>query len=180
MDEANSSVAFRGLELGDMVRLHEWRNLPDVARYMYTDHWISEREHARWFGEAMSDAARRCWIIQLDDVPVGLLNLYGISERHRRAYWAFYLADASTRGRGVGAAAERFVLHYAFAELGLDVLCCEVLATNEGVVRMHQRYGFSIDGVLRKHVVKEGNRVDVVTRSLLREDWQSGRWAEGG
>ena len=45
---------------------------------------------------------------------------------------------------------------------------------------MHQRYGFVIDGVLRRHVIKAGERVDVVTMSQLREDWAASRWATDG
>ena len=32
---------------------------------------------------------------------------------------------------------------------------------------MHQRYGFQVDGVLRRHVIKAGVRIDVVTMSLF-------------
>ena len=174
---AEGSVRLRPLELDDIVRVRDWRNLPEIREWMYTDHEISIEEHARWFGQAMSDEARRYWIIELDGEPVGLANLYDISPRHGTAYWAFYLADARVRGRGVGSAAERFVLRYAFAELGLDKLCCEVLATNEGVVRMHERYGFQRDGLLRQHIRKGGERVDVVSLSVLREEWAASRWA---
>jgi UDP-4-amino-4,6-dideoxy-N-acetyl-beta-L-altrosamine N-acetyltransferase len=125
----------------------------------------------------MTDPARRYWIIELDGVPVGLANLYDISERHRRASLALYLASPEVRGRGVGSFTERFVIRHAFEDLGLDKLCCEVLATNAAGIRIHQRYGFQIDGMLRGHVVKAGTRVDVVTMSLLREDWETGRWS---
>jgi len=177
MTETMSAVTLRDLRLDDITRILEWRNLPEVATYMYTDHWISEAEHSRWFAGAMSDETKRYWIIELDDAPVGLANLYDISALQRRCYWAFYLADDRVRGKGVGSFTERFVLRYVFEDLGLDKLCCEVLATNEAVVKMHQRYGFSIDGVLRSHVIKGGQRVDVVTMSLLRDEWASGRWS---
>jgi UDP-4-amino-4,6-dideoxy-N-acetyl-beta-L-altrosamine N-acetyltransferase len=170
-------TTLRPLELGDIVRVREWRNLPEIRQFMYTDHEISIPEHARWFGMAMSDDTKRYWIIELEGEPVGLANLYDISTRHGTAYWAFYLADARVRGRGVGSVAERFVMREAFEVLGLEKLCCEVLATNEGVVRMHERYGFRRDGLLRRHIRKDDERVDVVTLSLLREEWASSRWS---
>lgn len=180
MTEEGVSVALRPLALEDIRLVLTWRNLPQVSAYMYTDHQISDVEHARWFAGAMGDPSKRYWIIELDGEAVGVANLYDISESQRRASWAFYLADDRVRGRGVGSATERFVLRYAFEELGLDKLCCEVLATNGGVVKMHERYGFTVDGILRKHVSKEGVRVDVVTMSLLRDEWQAGRWSDGG
>jgi UDP-4-amino-4,6-dideoxy-N-acetyl-beta-L-altrosamine N-acetyltransferase len=174
------AIDLRPMELGDILQIREWRNLPEIAEYMYTDHEISEEEHAQWFGGAINDPKRRYWVIELEGTSVGLANLYDISELHNRAYWAFYLASPEVRGRGVGSFAERFVMRYAFDELGLDKLGCEVLATNAAVVRMHQRYGFQIDGTLRRHVIKHGQRVDVVTLSLLREEWAAGRWAADG
>jgi UDP-4-amino-4,6-dideoxy-N-acetyl-beta-L-altrosamine N-acetyltransferase len=180
MNETAGTVSLRTLELGDITRVQAWRNLPEVAAFMYTDHHISDGEHARWFGGAMTDDTRRYWIIELDGEPVGLANLYDISLLHKRSYWAFYHADDRVRGKGVGSFTERFVRRHVFEELGLDKLCCEVLATNEGVVKMHQRYGFQVDGVLRQHVIKLGERVDVVTMSLLREEWANSRWATDG
>jgi UDP-4-amino-4,6-dideoxy-N-acetyl-beta-L-altrosamine N-acetyltransferase len=180
MTEEPSAVALRPMALGDILRVREWRNMPEISAYMYSDHVISEEEHARWFGNAINDPNRRYWIIDLDGESVGLANLYDISTAHRRAYWAFYLASPAVRGRGVGSFAERFVIRYTFEDLDLEKLCCEVLATNAAVVKMHQRYGFQVDGTLRKHVIKFGERVDVVTMSLLREDWTSGRWSTDG
>jgi UDP-4-amino-4,6-dideoxy-N-acetyl-beta-L-altrosamine N-acetyltransferase len=180
MADPAPDIALRPMELQDIIRVREWRNLPEIREYMYSDHVISEHEHARWFGNAINDPARSYWIIELDGNPVGLANLYDISESHRRAYWAFYLASPEVRGKGVGSFAERFVINHAFEVLDLEKLCCEVLATNAAVVKMHQRYGFQVDGTLRQHVVKHGARVDVVTMSLLREDWRSGRWSSDG
>lgn len=178
MADQASGITWRPLALDDIQRVRTWRNLPEIALFMYSDHEISEAEHARWFGEAISGGNRRYWIIELEGKPVGLVNLYDISDRHRRASWAFYLADPSVRGRGVGSATERFALRYAFADLGLNKLCCEVLATNDSVVRMHMRYGFAVDGTLRRHIRKGESYVDVVTMSLLREEWERGRWSD--
>lgn len=165
--------ALRPMRLEDIVRVLEWRNLPEVGRYMYSDHHISEVEHARWFGSAMESSSRRYWIIELDGRPVGLANLYDISELHGRAYWAFYLADPSIRGRGVGSFVERSILRYAFKELGLNKLCCEVLGSNQQVIKMHERFGFRVDGTLRRHIRKSAGFEDVVTMSLLSEDAKS-------
>jgi UDP-4-amino-4,6-dideoxy-N-acetyl-beta-L-altrosamine N-acetyltransferase len=180
MTETAAAVTLRPLELADIARVLAWRNLPEIAAYMYTDHRISEAEHARWFAGALTDDTKRYWIIELDREPVGLANLYDITTLQKRCYWAFYLADDRVRGKGVGSFTERFVLQHVFDEMRFDKLCCEVLATNEGVVKMHQRYGFAIDGVLRRHVIKAGERVDVVTMSLLREEWSASRWSSDG
>lgn len=173
MAEDPVGVALRRLRLDDITRVREWRNLPDVARYMYTDHRISEAEHARWFGDALDRPDRRYWVIELDGNPVGLANLVEISDRHRRASWAFYLADPAVRGRGVGSFTERFMLRYVFEELGLHKLCCEVLGSNDAVVAMHQKFGFVIDGTLRQHIWKEDHFEDVVALSITADEYRA-------
>jgi UDP-4-amino-4,6-dideoxy-N-acetyl-beta-L-altrosamine N-acetyltransferase len=177
MNTGATGVELRPLALGDIEQVLAWRNLPEVAAYMYTDHRISDLEHVRWFAGAMTDETKKYWIIVLDGSPIGLVGLYDISRLHGRASWAFYVADPLARGRGVGSTVERFVMRHVFEDLDLEKLCCEVLATNEGVVKMHERYGFHVDGVLRQHVMKSGSRVDVVTMSLLRDEWTAGRWS---
>ena len=180
MSETSSSVSLRPFRVDDIGRVLAWRNQPEVARYMYTDHRISEAEHARWFAAAMGDESRRYWIIELDGEPVGVAGLNEISVTQRRAYCASYLALEAHRGHGLGTAAERQLMDHAFLDLGLDKLCTEVLATNSRGVKLHERCGFRIDGVLRQHVLKGGDRIDVVSMSLMRDEWTAGRRATDG
>jgi len=152
-----------------------WRNQPEVARWMYSDHLITEDEHRRFMDTALSDPARRYWIIEMDGAPVGLANLADISPTHRKASWAYYLADPATRGQGVGAFVEVFVLDYVFRELGLNKLCCEVLVENEAVWKMHEGFGFTREALFRAHVWKGGAPRDVVGLGILAEDWARAR-----
>ena len=148
-----------------------WRNAPDVARYMYGEHLIGEAEHARWLEAALTLEDRRYWIIELDAAPVGLANLARIDLQAGRCEWAFYLAEPAVRGRGVGAGVEWLVLGYVFETLGLRKLWCEVLADNTAVIRLHERFGFVREALLREHVVKGGAPRDVVGLGLLRAEW---------
>lgn len=157
--------------------LRAWRNQPEVAKYMFTDHYITETEHAAWFAGIANDSTRRYWIIVCDGADVGLLSLEGIDRVHERCYWAFYVASPDMRGKGIGSFAEYAVLHQVFDVMGLYRLCGEVLATNEPVLRMHESFGFRQEGTLREHAVKDGKRVDVIMVGMLRPEWEAGRQA---
>ncbi|HEY2750571.1 UDP-4-amino-4,6-dideoxy-N-acetyl-beta-L-altrosamine N-acetyltransferase [Phenylobacterium sp.] len=170
-------VLLRPMGPGDHDRVLVWRNLPEVARWMYSDHAITPEEHARWFTGALADARRRYWIIEADAQPVGLANLYDLATEHGRAAWAYYLADPSTRGQGIGAFVEYWVIEHVFGELGLNKLWCEVLIGNEPVWRLHEGFGFQREALLREHVLKEGALTDVVGLGLLARDWAKARAA---
>lgn len=168
-------VSFRDLTPGDKDMIRAWRNLPEIRKYMYTDHVISEQEHEAWFQRITKDASCRYWVIVCDGEDVGLVNLYGIDRTNRRCYWAFYVVSPNVRGKGVGSFTEYFVLRYVFDDLQLNKLCCEVLDFNQGVVRMHKGFGFVQEGLFRRHVIRDGTPHDVVCLAILREEWEANR-----
>ncbi|MDP2261280.1 MAG: UDP-4-amino-4,6-dideoxy-N-acetyl-beta-L-altrosamine N-acetyltransferase [Caulobacter sp.] len=169
------SILLRDLTLDDRQRILAWRNSPEVAAYMYSDHAISQVEHDRWFDGLAVDDRRRYWIIEVDGQPVGLANLADIDRTHRRCAWAYYLASPSVRGLGVGSFVEFQVIEQVFGVLELDKLWCEVLASNEAVWKLHMLHGFEREALFRRHVIKNGERVDVIGLGLLAEDWRARR-----
>jgi len=174
---SSPAVALRPLQVDDREQLLAWRNLPEISRWMYSDHPISPEEHARWFDGAMHDARRCYWMIEVDQHPVGLANLYDLSKEHARTAWAYYLAEPSTRGQGIGAFVEYWVIEHVFGELGLSKLWCEVLIENEAVWRLHEGFGFQREAYFRQHIRKDGEFTDVVGLGLLKSDWLSRRSA---
>lgn len=166
-----TDIRLRPVEAADKPQLRTWRNLPEISAWMYSDHEISEAEHDRWFHAALADPARMYWVIELDGQPVGLANLYDIAPAFRKCAWAYYLADGSTRGKGVGAFVEFQVIEHVFNDRGLNKLCCEVLIGNEAVWKLHESFGFRREALFRAHVWKHGQPLDVVGLGLLADDW---------
>ncbi len=166
-----TAVVLRALQPNDKDRLLVWRNAPEVSAYMYSDHLITPQEHERWFADVEGDDRRDYRVIEVDGAPVGLASFYDIDRAQGRASWAFYLADPTVRGKGVGGIVEYLMIERAFGELGLRKLWCEVLASNEAVWRLHLKYGFVQEARFRAHVVKGGWPLDVLGLGLLAEDW---------
>jgi UDP-4-amino-4,6-dideoxy-N-acetyl-beta-L-altrosamine N-acetyltransferase len=171
-------VELRPLREEDRDRLLAWRNSPEVAPYMYSDHRITAEEHARWFDGIAGDGRRAYWIIEMDGAPVGLANLYDIDRANRRSAWAYYLAEPQVRGCGVGSWVEYMMIERVFGDYGLEKLWCEVLAGNEAVWKLHQSFGFQIEARLRDHVLKAGEPQEVLGLGLLKADWAKVRDAQ--
>ena len=142
---------------------------------MYSDHVITEDEHRKWFQAAIADSDRKSWIILLDHKEIGFVYVTDIDLHHRRCTWAFYLAEQEIRGRGIGSFVEYFVLGHIFDKMELEKLCCEVLGNNPSVIEMHKKFGFTVDGVLRRHICKRGQFQDVYLLSILKEEWLAER-----
>jgi UDP-4-amino-4,6-dideoxy-N-acetyl-beta-L-altrosamine N-acetyltransferase len=169
------TVRLRLITPDDSARVLAWRNSPQVSAYMYSDHQIGRDEHDRWFSAALAASDRRYWIIEMDGEPVGLANLARIDPANRRCEWAYYLGEASTRGRGLGSQIEYIVLRHVFEALGLNKLWCEVLLDNEGVWKLHESFGFVREALYRQHVFKDGRFQDVVGLGMLSSDWAAAK-----
>ena len=164
-------VELRALTVADKEKLREWRNSPEVKSYMHHDHEISVDEHDRWFNGIFSDETVKFWMIVYNGEDVGVVNLKDIDYVNKRCDWAFYIGSEEHRGKGIGAYVEYFVLKYVFEELRFNRIYGDVLDFNEHVVNIHKKFGFTVEGVQRQHVFKEGKFHDIILVGYLREDW---------
>lgn len=171
------SVRLRDLAADDSARLLAWRNTPEVAAHMLTDHAISQAEHDAWFAAIPNRPDRRYWIIELDGAPAGLTNLAAIDQGARRCDWAYYLADPAVRGRGVGSGVQYIVLRHVFEVMGFNKVWCEVLAGNAASLQLLEGAGFTREARLRDHVMKAGGFQDVVGLGLLASEWPAAKAA---
>lgn len=152
--------------------VRNWRNQESVRKYMYTDHMISEIEHKRWL-ESLSDNKRNLvYVVYINDLAEGIVSVNAINERHKTAEWAFYLADENKRG-GTGALIEYEILNHIFEKMEIEKLNCEVLETNPAVIKLHQKFGFSLEGIRRKNILKEEKRIDVHLLGITKEEWKT-------
>jgi len=172
-------LIFKTVSHADSDTLWHWRNRPTVRQFMYTQHEISHDEHKAWFSHMLANTHRYFYIVykRVDgqpDKPLGVVNLDLDSENRTSATWAFYAAPDAPRGSG--ALMEFGALSLAFETLGVTQLNCEVLSHNQGVVRLHQRFGFRETPQSRQRTfsLPEGKTVEIVCLSLSADEWQQG------
>ena len=164
-------IALRNLQPSDVHLLLEWRNGPDVAQYMFTNHVISVAEHETWFANVLQDARRQYWVITCDGHDLGLTSLDDLDMANRRCSWAIYLAEESARGKGVGSAAEFLALTHAFESLFMNRLSCTVLATNKRMIDLQLGFGLREEGRMKQYVLRDDGPMDAVLFAILREEW---------
>lgn len=151
-------------------RILQLRNQLNVRKFMYTDHEISAAEHQKWISSLAGNTKHQVFAVINESITAGLVSLNNINEVHKSAEWAFYL-DETLQGTGIGSRVEFKLLDYAFSEAGLEKLNCEVLETNPAVIKMHQKFGFEVEGVRRKNILKDGIRIDVYMLGITKNEW---------
>jgi UDP-4-amino-4,6-dideoxy-N-acetyl-beta-L-altrosamine N-acetyltransferase len=159
------------LKESHIEKIRIWRMSKEVSSYMYTDPVINLEEQKKWFEKVRFDKFKKFWVVNVDGLDVGLVSLYDIDWVNERCFWAYYLADPSVRGKGVGGAIELNILRYVFEQMKLNKLCCEVLSSNEKVLEIHKKFGSKVEGLFREHICKNSVFLDVVRLGILKSEW---------
>ena len=92
---------------------------------------------------------------------------------NRDAVLGMGIGDRTHWGRGFGTDALNLLLAFAFAELNLRRVTLGVFAYNRRAVRLYERAGFQMEGVMRGEVRREGQHLDGLYMGLLREEWRA-------
>ncbi|MDB9800320.1 UDP-4-amino-4,6-dideoxy-N-acetyl-beta-L-altrosamine N-acetyltransferase [Alphaproteobacteria bacterium] len=146
------------------------RNQESVRKSMYTENEIPLNEHLAWVERLQSDNRQIVFVVLVDEVVSGVVSVNAIDRLHLKSDWAFYL-DANVRG-GLGAALEFGLINFVFQRLGLEKLNCEVIETNQAVVKLHKKFGFVEEGFRRENIIKNENRMGVFFLGLTMLDWE--------
>lgn len=158
------------IDENDALQILEIRNEIPIRKNMYTDHEISRDEHFGWIDRLRDREDIKFFAVLFDGEIVGGVSLSNINTAHKRADWAFYLSE-STHGRGIGAALEYKFVSLAFDQFEIEKLNCEVISFNDRVVKLHQRFGFKIEGVRRHHVIRDGQTCDAILLGITAAEW---------
>lgn len=153
----------------DLPVVLDWRNHPNVRRYMFTQHEIGLDEHRNWFAKAKEDPSRRLLIVEEASQSIGYVQ-FGRVAKFGVADWGFYVRPEAPKGTGIklGIAA----LNYAFRALMLHKVCGQAIEYNKASIAFHQRLGFSLEGVLRDQECIEGSYWNLHCFGLLAQEWK--------
>ncbi len=163
------SCHIRPVSSADLERMLVWRNQPHVRTNMLTQHEISLDEHQQWFERCAKDPSRRLMIVEEEDIPLGFVGFTGVGAGEI-ATWGFYAAPEAAKGSGTKLGYK--ALEFAFGVLLLHKVCGQALAFNEASIRMHQKFGFRQEGVLREQHKINDQYHDMICFGLLCEEWK--------
>lgn len=166
----NTLGLLRNISEDEVEIMRTWRNEPAVRSNMYTQHEISRKEHLDWWAKTKLRPDKKYLMYEMGGKPSGIASFTDLDMRSQNSSWAFYASPSAPKG--TGSRMEYLVLEYAFAELKLHKLYCEVLAYNSPVIKMHQKFGFKIEGIFRQQHKFAIDYIDAYRLGILATEWK--------
>jgi RimJ/RimL family protein N-acetyltransferase len=136
----------------------------------------SKKNQKFWFESLIKDKRNVRFIIETKNKNrIGLTGLWNIDWYNRHAETAIkILVTSKTKGRGYGRDAIMLMSAFAFFNVGLHKLWCEILDYNIPSLKAYtQRSGWKIEGKLRKHIFKNGTYHNLYSVGCLKGDFLS-------
>jgi [ribosomal protein S5]-alanine N-acetyltransferase len=132
-----------------------WINLRDAFPHPYT---LEDAE--AFLSKVMRMEPRTYFAIASNREAIGSIGLMPGNDVHRfTAELGYWLAEPFW-GNGIMTKAVRALSEYAFDELGLHRIFAKPYTTNAASARVLEKSGFTLEGIIRAAVFKDGRILD--------------------
>lgn len=104
--------------------------------------------------------------------PIGYFRLSNYSEENKNVYIG---ADIHPKYVGLKLAYPMYIrfINFIFEFKQLNKITLEVLETNTRAINLYKKLGFIYEGQKRKEILKNGEYVDSIIMSILKEEWNN-------
>ena len=171
----NFRVYLRAFESDDYIKIHKWRQDPDIANnFGGIKLFPSTLNEKKWVEDKIFDKNNvSCAIcIKETDEFIGCLFLNDIDMHNKSGHAPVFIGEKQYWGKGYATESRILILKYAFYERGLERIWARVIEDNIGSLKMHEKCGYQKEGLLRKSIFKKGKLLNEYILSVLREDFE--------
>jgi RimJ/RimL family protein N-acetyltransferase len=168
-------VFLRPAERSDIPLFVSWLNDAQTTSFLNMRAPMSQAMEEKWF-EGMLERQGKDgfhFVICLieDGRPIGTMGLFGIDYVNGHGGIGISIGDKELWGKGLGTDAMFALLDFGFGMLRLERLWLEVYDFNTRARRSYDKCGFTLEGVERHAVYKQGRYLDVQLMSILADEW---------
>lgn len=151
----------------ELVR--HWRNSYKIRKYMEYRDYITSEMQKQWFEKISSTTNDFFFLIVVNDVEVGLINIKDIDWQKKCGESGIFIWDDSYLHCGISYRAALCQRDFAFNVLHLDYIIAHILNTNIRSIKYNQRFGFTLstdECPIRKG---EANQLYILTKEKYKK-----------
>ena len=153
-------------------KTRQWANDSDLSIPLDRARPISDIEHHDWFESLHKDKQAVYFALETADTRdhIGMIWLWGIDWRHRKAELSIYIGEQAEHGKGYASEAIALLCEYGFQKLNLHKIYAYVLGFNLGAKRAFEKAGFVLEGTLKNDRWAGKEYVDVFLLGAFAKD----------
>jgi UDP-4-amino-4,6-dideoxy-N-acetyl-beta-L-altrosamine N-acetyltransferase len=148
-----------GVDPVTIEKARQWRNKKRIRKFFQNRNIIGKKEHHNWIKSLVHDKSKVAWIVYIDDVPVGAINLHKINVLNKSSEWGWNIGEDNYVGKGYGKKILHRFLDMFFNEMGFKTLITEVTVDNNIAISIYENFGFETaetkNGYIRMKYTKE-------------------------
>lgn len=171
LQDKAAGIYLRKITLEDTEQIVNWRNQKEVQQYFIYQEPFTKEGHENWYSTMIETGkAVQMMICEINkDIPIGSVYIRDINRQHQKGEYGIFIGENTARGKGIGTAAAKLMIRYAFEELGLHKLFLRVYADNIRAIRSYEKAGFVREAYLREDIYLKGQYLDIVLMAVLNQ-----------
>lgn len=160
-------ILLRPLRFDDIEKTMDWRNDLQIKNMVLMHPFpVSINIEKNWFERNINKINNELIILGIELIEskelIGYAKLFNINWIHRYCYFGIIIGEKKTRGKGIGEETTYLMMDYSFKTLNLRKILLEVLASNKSAIKLYEKLGFVVEGILKKQVFINNKYDDVI------------------
>ncbi len=144
------NIQLRALEPSDLETLYHWENDINIWKVSQTITPFSKHVLSKYLENAHQDiftAKQLRLIIEKNSRSIGTIDLFDFDPTHQRAAVGIWIADQGERQKGYAREALKLLIDYAFKQLQLKQIYCNISSINKASINLFSGLDFILVGV---------------------------------
>lgn len=151
-----------------------WRNKEDVKKnFLYRSDFTVDL-HKKWLEEKVYRGGVIQFIIEYNleknFIPVGSVYLRDIDYNNSSAEFGIFIGEDIARKKGIGTLATRIITEFGHTKLNLHRIFLRLISDNISAYKAYRSAGFVLEGVFRDMRKINGNYIDIMFMSSIKQD----------
>ena len=147
------NINLRALEPSDLDVLYNWENDTSIWKVSQTIAPFSKNILAKYLENAHQDiftAKQLRLMIEKDNTPIGTIDLFDFDPVNLRCGIGIWIVDEENRRKGYAKEALTLIIKYAFSNLHLNQIYCNISSRNQASINLFGSLDFQLVGVKSK------------------------------
>lgn len=168
------NITLHPLNETHLLNSRKWANAKSFHMKILRSSFVSEETHQKWYQNILVDPSKIVFAIHEESsgAHIGNTGYYNYNSEHRRADFWILIGEPVYWGKGIGTSVLNIMLKYGFEVLNLNKVCLLVSVDNIPAIKSYTKCGFFSEGILRQHYFIHGTFIDVISMSLLRNEYE--------